>query len=96
VTGIKSLRTVTTGAIRAGQTGAHFGGKVAETLLYGPYFIVFNGSLKQSVEVSCPKEIHGATVRNLQTGKQVQLEPKMTIRPMSSYAFYVPGRVDNQ
>ncbi len=74
------------------KPGDQFGGKVAKMLLYGQYLIVFNGLMKEPVEVSILETIQGKQARNIRNGKNLRFEDTTSLKPMSSYVFYIPSR----
>jgi len=57
------------------------------TLHYGPYFIVINGSEEQSFHYEIPEEMRGKTATDLLTGEQAELPPAGIISPSSSRIF---------
>ncbi len=59
------------------------------TLHYGPYFVVINGSEAKRFQYQIPEEMRGKTATDLLTGEQVHLTSSGMILPSSSRIFFL-------
>lgn len=57
------------------------------TLRYGPYFVVINGSEEKRFQYQIPEDMRGKTATDLLTGEQTNLTSSGTILPSSSRIF---------
>jgi hypothetical protein len=71
------------------RRGKYGNGRMLNTIRYGPYFIVLNGSEEKPFEYKVPKDFRGKKAKELQTGTQGTLGRQLRIPPMSSKVFVV-------
>ena len=69
------------------RRGKYSRGRMLNTIRYGPYFIVLNGSEEKSFEYEVAEDFKGKKATELQSGRTGILGRNPEIPPMSSYVF---------
>jgi len=60
------------------------------TLRYGPYFVVINGSEEKDFRYAVPLDLQGRRATDLLTGEELVLDESSVVSPSSSRVFVIP------